>query len=139
MTGNPYGDYVRRLHPDVLTQQSPQVVPIGIAGHDRSELLDSGGVDVPHPIRYLFHGADLESLTLFDRRDVGCGLQQRLRRTGIEPGDAASQSDDLQVVALEVRAIDVGDLQLATPRGPQPLCDVEHTVVVEVEPGHGVM
>ena len=35
---------------------------------------------------------------------------------GVEPGEAAAEPDDVKVPALEIGAIDVGDLELAASR-----------------------
>ncbi len=42
----------------------------------------------------------------------------------------------MQLAALEVRAVDVGDLELPAGRRLEPGRDVDDPVVVEVEPGH---
>jgi hypothetical protein len=36
---------------------------------------------------------------------------------GVEPGEAAAEQGDLQRAAVEVEAVEVGDLQLAARRG----------------------
>ena len=43
-------------------------------------------------------------------------LEQRLVRAGVEPGDAAPEQLDVQLSALEVGAVHVGDLELAARR-----------------------
>src|SRR5204863_3318105 len=43
-----------------------------------------------------------------------------------------------QVAAPEIGVVDVGNLQLAAPRGLQGLADGEHVGVVEVDPGDRV-
>src|SRR5690606_16150600 len=40
---------------------------------------------------------------------------------------------------IEVRPVHVGDLQLPPFRGPDLAGDLDYVVVVEVEPGHGVV
>ena len=44
---------------------------------------------------------------------------------------------DVQPPLPQIRAVDVGDLELAARRRPQTRRDVDHPVVVEVESGHG--
>ena len=97
-----------------------------------------GRGDVAHPEGDLLEAGDHQPLPLFDRLDVVGRLQQRLVRAGVEPRDAARQLLDVQLSALEVRAVDVGDLELAARRRLQAGGDVEHLVVVEVQPGDGV-
>ena len=57
---------------------------------------------------------------------------------GVEPGETATEALDIQVAALEVGIVDVGDLQLAAWRGLDRLGDLDHVVVIEVQTGHGV-
>ena len=52
---------------------------------------------------------------------------------GVEPGRAAPELEDVQVAALEVDPVDVGDLELAPGRGLEVLGDLDHLGVVEVE------
>ena len=46
------------------------------------------------------------------------GLQQGVVGAGVEPGDAAPEALDVQLPPLEVRAIDVRDLELPPMRRP---------------------
>jgi hypothetical protein len=41
------------------------------------------------------------------------GLEQRVVRAGVEPGGAAAEELDVQLAALEVEAVEVGDLEFA--------------------------
>ena len=58
---------------------------------------------------------------------------------GVEPGEAAAQQLDLQLAALEIAVVDVGDLELAARRRLEAGGDVEDAVVVEIEAGDGVV
>ena len=49
------------------------------------------------------------------------GLEQRVVRAGVEPGEAAAHDLDVELAALEVDAVDVGDLELAARRGLERL------------------
>ena len=69
----------------------------------------------------------------FDRFDEVRRLQQRVVRAGVEPGEAAAEELDVQLPALEIVAVDVGDLQLAAGRGLQAGGDVDDLVVVEIQ------
>src|SRR5262245_14598070 len=76
---------------------------------------------------------DLQSLPTLDRLDeVGC-LEQRLMRTGVEPGIAAAERYDLQLALPQVLEIDVGNLELAARGGLELRGDVDNVVVVEIE------
>ena len=62
---------------------------------------------------------------------------QRRVRAGVEPGEAAAQHLDVKLAALEIGAVDIGDLELAARRRLEARGDVDHLVVVEIEAGHG--
>src|SRR5579862_1573445 len=83
--------------------------------------------------------ADFEALPRLDGLDeVGC-CQERGVSARVGPGDAAPQDLDMELFALEVGAIDVGDLEL-TARGGLQLAGNPHApVVVEVESRDGVV
>ena len=49
----------------------------------------------PRPKCNLFRAADFQALAILDRLDEHRGLQQRLVRAGVEPGDAAAEQLDL--------------------------------------------
>ena len=63
------------------------------------------------------------------------GLEQRVVRAGVEPGEPAAELDQRRPVLAHVGEVDVGDLQLAARRRLQRARDVDHVVVVEVQPG----
>src|SRR5262249_11067379 len=79
--------------------------------------------------------ADQESLPVLNRANELRCLQQRIMASGVEPGIAAPELDDMKFLAFEVAPIDVCDLKFAAGRGAQAGGDVEHIVVVEVEAG----
>ena len=55
-------------------------------------------------------------------------------RTGVEPRDAAAEQLDVQLSPGEVGPVDVRDLELTAGRGLKLTGDVEHPVVIEVQP-----
>ncbi len=44
------------------------------------------------------------------------GFEQAVVRAGVEPGEAAAQHLHVELAALQIDAVDVGDLQLAARR-----------------------
>jgi hypothetical protein len=78
-------------------------------------------------------------LAVFDGGDELAGFKQRLVSAGVEPGHAASHPFDIQFAALEIHAVDVGDLQFAACRRLDRGGDVDDLVVVEVPPGDRVV
>jgi hypothetical protein len=113
--------------------------PYPLPAQGSSRGLHATGVDEPHPECYLLGARDLQSLPLLDGLDKAGSFLQRLVRPGVEPCHAASHELQVQVAALHVREVDVGDLELAARRRLQRARDVHHVGVVEVEAGHGVM
>src|SRR5688572_6464380 len=59
----------------------------------------------------LFQAHDLQALAALDRADVGRSVVEAVVRAGVEPGEAPSEPGDLEVAALQIGAVDVGDLQ----------------------------
>ena len=60
-----------------------------------------------------------EPLTAIDlerRHEIGCG-QQAVRRPGVKPGEAAPHQFDIEQAALQIDAIEIGNLQLAAQIG----------------------
>ena len=57
---------------------------------------------------------------------------------GVEPGVAAAQLLDMELLLLEVYVVAVGDLKLASRGRLYGLRDVDNLVVVEIKPGDGV-
>src|SRR6185295_751863 len=74
-------------------------------------------------------------LALFDGLDEHGGREQRIVSARIEPCNAASQQHRLQLPAMQVFEIDVGDFELAAPGGLQRPGDFHDLVVVDVETG----
>ena len=64
----------------------------------------------------LLRAGDLQALALLERGDELAGLEQAVVRAGVEPGVAAADDLDVEVAALEVARVDVGDLELAARR-----------------------
>ncbi len=84
---------------------------------------------------HFFGHADLHAGAALHRSHVVGGIRHLVERPGVEPGGAAGQDLDLELAALEVFAVDVGDLVLAASAGSQVAGDLDHIVVVEVQPG----
>lgn len=93
--------------------------------------------DVTHAVGDFFEAGNLEALASLDGLDEGCGLQQGVVGTGVEPGVAAAHGLDVEFVAREVGLVDVGDLELTARRWLYRLRDVDDVLVVEIEARHG--
>ena len=55
-------------------------------------------------------------LPVLDGAHELAGLEQAVACAGVEPGEAAAEPLDGKLAALEISAVDVGDLQLAACR-----------------------
>ena len=80
------------------------------------------------------------SLPLLDGLDEVRSLEQRLVGAGVEPGDAAPEQLDVQLAPLQVGPRFTSVIS-SSPRaeGARSARDLEHAVVVEVDPGHRVV
>src|SRR5689334_3250948 len=117
-------------------EQVPTVVGLRERCGERTQAIR---VDEAHPVRNLFDGADEESLSLLDDRDVVRRVQQRLMRARIEPGNATPQNLDVEAACLEIALVHVGDLELAPRRRVEAARDAHDVVVVVVETDHRVV
>src|SRR2546429_2666106 len=103
-----------------------------------AEFFESRCIDVTHPIRNLFGTRDLEALPALDRLDVLRRFKQRFMRAGVEPRHAAAHDLAIELAQLEIMAIDVGDLELATRRRLETRRNFGHPLIVEVQTGYCV-
>src|SRR5262245_40001161 len=121
-----------------LFEQAEQVLAVPARLHRARQPLEIAARDVSHAEGDLLEARDHQTLSLFDRVNVVRRLDERVVGAGVEPGDAARQLLDVQLSAIEIRAVDVGDLELAARRRLEVRRDVDDLVVVEVQPGHRV-
>ena len=120
----------------VVLEHAEEILTVGARFHGDREPLELGRGDVAHSVRNLFETRDHQALPLLNRVNViGC-LHERVVRAGIEPRDAARQLLHVQLPALQIRAVHVGDLELAARRRLEARRDVDDLVVVEVQAGH---
>ena len=95
--------------------------------------------DEAHAEGDFFEAGDFEALPVFDRGDVVARLEQRRGRAGIEPGHAAAEQFHVQLAALEVAKIEIGDLQLFARGRLQTARKIDSLLVINVKTGHGEM
>src|SRR5262245_5471517 len=87
--------------------------------------------------RDLLDAGDLQPGALLQRLHELRRGQQRRRRAQVEPGHAAAERRDVELAVVEVRLVDVRDLQLAAVRGLEVAGDLHHLLVVEVQARDG--
>lgn len=102
------------------------------AGHERV------AVDPAVLVRDLLEDRDGRVLGALDGAHELAGLVEALHGAGIEPGVASPEGHDAERAVLEVHPVEVGDLELATRGGRDPLGALGHVARVEVEAGDGV-
>lgn len=101
-------------------------------------LLQLGGRDPAVLPGDLLWDRDRQVLGVLDGADELRGLVQALHGAGVQPRVAAAQGDDGQRPLLQVHPVEVGDLQLATGRGPHLVRLGGDVARVEVQAGDGV-
>src|SRR5437879_13775131 len=83
------------------------------------EVREVGWGDESHPECDLFQAREFQSLSMLDSGDVITRLEQRLRGAGVEPGHAAAKQLHVQLVALKIEQIQIGNFEFAARRRPQ--------------------
>ncbi|OIQ72078.1 hypothetical protein GALL_462990 [mine drainage metagenome] len=76
---------------------------------------------------------------MLDGLDEIAGFDQALVGAGIEPGIAAAHDLHTELVALEINAVEIGNLQFASRRWLQVGGDIDDLVVVEIKTGDGII
>src|SRR5271165_239403 len=109
------------------------VAALGVALRERVELLAR---DVTEPQRDFLETGDPQSLPLLEDLHEVARFDERSMGAGVEPGEAAAENLYEQVAALEIGAVDVGDLEFAAAGRLDRRGDVDDVVVVEIEAGH---
>src|SRR5690606_30852114 len=102
---------------------------------DAGQLL---GVYEAHLQGYLLRTCDLPALPLVDGLDEARRIVQRFVRACIHPGHSAAKGSKVQLSAAKIFEIDIGNLVLTAWRGAQVARDVQHFIVVKIEPGYRV-
>src|ERR1700754_3429108 len=97
------------------------------------------GRDEAHPQRDLLEAGDPHALSLLEGSHELAGVQQRLVRSGVQPGEAATQVDHACAAAIQIGVVHVGDLELPAGGRGEPAGDLDDVVVVEVEAGDGAV
>src|SRR5690606_16098683 len=79
---------------------------------------------------------DLKALPTLQRGDKLASVEQRIECSGIEPCKAAPQFLHAEAALLEVKSIEIGNLELIALGRLQAPGKVNHIGIVEVESGH---
>src|SRR5512144_3368023 len=101
----------------------PAVIGVLQGRSDPQQLL---GVDEAAAIGDLLDAGDHPALALLDGAHELGGVEDRVRRAGVEPGEAATHALAIELAESEISEIDGGDLKLAAWRRLEVCGDVEH-------------
>src|ERR1051325_1601620 len=119
-----------------VVQQRQEVLAVRAVAQLFGEAAHAVRIDQPEVIRHLLGARDLQPLPQLHGLDEVRRLQQRFLRAGVEPRVAAAELLDAQLAALEVDAVQIGDLQLAARRRLQRRRELRRAMIVEVPPRH---
>ena len=87
----------------------------------------------------LLHDRDRQTLRTLHGTHELPRLEQRIHRTGIQPRVTTTQRTHIQHARIQIHAVQIRDLQLATRARLHPLRVLDHVLVVEIQAGHRVM
>jgi len=74
-----------------------------------------------------------QPLTLYERLHKCRRLEQAVWCTHVEPGESATQSPHVELAPLEICAVDIGDLQLATRGRMKVGDDLDYLLIIKIE------
>ena len=122
-----------------LPHDAQQVLAVAALRERLGELEQSIGVDEAVAPGDLLHARHFQSLPLLDDAHEHAGIEQRIVGAGIEPGRAAPEPLDVQRSELEVRPIEIRDLELAARRRRQGFGERARARVVEIDAGDRIV
>src|SRR5262245_37210520 len=93
-------------------------------------------VDEAHAISDLLNAGNAYALAVLDGAHKLHCLDQRVMRSGVQPGVTSPELLDMELAPRKILAVDVSDLEFAACRGHKPRSNVEHPVVVKIESSH---
>ena len=96
-------------------------------------------VDEPRAPGNLFDAGHLQALSFLDDAHERAGIEQGVVRAGIEPGRAPAQPFDVQLTDLEIRAVQIGDFELAARGRSQGLRKSRGAPVVKINAGDRIV
>src|SRR5688500_9876710 len=107
-----------------LAQDFHQIAAILVLAERLGERFELVRGDVAHAKSDFLGARDLKPLPALYGLNEGRRLEQRFMGPGVEPRGAAPEKLDRELRALEIDAVDVGDLELAARRRAQGARDL---------------
>jgi hypothetical protein len=86
-----------------------------------------------------FEAGDFQALAIFDDGDELPGFEEGIVGAGVEPRSAAAEEFDVEVAALEIEAVEIGDLEFAALRGLEAAGERDDIGVVKIDAGNRVV
>lgn len=86
-----------------------------------------------------FEAGDFQALAIFDDGDELPGLEEGIVGAGVEPRSAAAEEFDVEVAALEIEAVEIGDLEFSALRGLEAAGECDDIGVVKIDAGNRVV
>src|ERR1035437_2943029 len=94
--------------------------------------LELGAIDPALMVGDFLQTGDFQALAVFDDVHELRGVEQGVVRAGVEPGSAAAEELNVQLAAVEIEAIEVGDLEFAAGGRLQTASERHDRGVVEI-------
>src|ERR1700722_2271865 len=85
-----------------LVEHGLEILPVRALSEARDEALELRDVDQAELEGDFLRTADLGPLSLLECSHEACGVDQRVRRSGVEPGEASPHPFDAQCASFEI-------------------------------------
>src|SRR3954447_24043572 len=111
------------------------VARVGAFSQRRAQACQLIAVDVSLAESHLLRTGDPKSLPPLERGDEVGGLQEAVRRTGVQPGETAPHQFNRKLSLIEISPVDIGDFQAG--RWLNVGRNIDDAVVIEIQSGNG--
>src|SRR5262249_13628315 len=119
-------------------QKTEQILTVAVFSQGGSERFQLFLANKSKPEGNLLWTCDLQSLSLLDGLYKGRRLKQGVVRSRVEPCHAPAQNLGIELLPLQIPAVDVGDLKFTSRGRPQRSSYVHYLRIVEVKPGYRI-
>ena len=92
-----------------------------------------GRRDVTGPVRDFLRARDHKALAFLQGLNEQGSVHQSFVRSGIEPGRTPAHHADIELFALQIRAVDIGDFKFAALRRLEPRGNFDHLPIVKIK------
>ena len=128
------------LHVDIFSVQDIlEVLAVLVFLEDLVGLHDLCAGDPAVLVGDFLEAGDLAVLVCHHCLDKVGGIDKAFVGSCVEPGEALSEQFDMELIHLEIDAVEVCDLIFAARRGLEIFCKFDDAAVVEIKSGHTVI